>query len=108
VAIGNTPSDWWFPFDRLSTTEIIARITKCTQLKLKYVCYSVAEPWNRSKLAAADQPFSHLTSAAAVVRAELWACAAPLTMKPTPGSAWNVAAIDRDRNHGPKPGGRAA
>jgi hypothetical protein len=48
-----------------------------------------------SKVAAADQPFIHLISTEAVVSAESCACAAPLTTKLAPGSAWNVAAIDR-------------
>ena len=48
-----------------------------------------------SKVAAADQPFSHFISADAVVSAESCACDAPLTTKLAPGSDWKVAAIDR-------------
>jgi hypothetical protein len=40
-----------------------------------------------SKLAAADQPFSHFFSTDAVTSAESLACAAPLTTKDAPGSA---------------------
>ena len=48
-----------------------------------------------SKVAAADQPFSHFFSTEAVTSAELEACAAPLTTKLAPGSVWKVVAIER-------------
>jgi hypothetical protein len=44
-----------------------------------------------SKVAAADQPFSHFISTEAVVSAASLACAAPLTTKDAPGSVWKVA-----------------
>lgn len=52
-----------------------------------------------SKLAAADQPLSQLISTEAVVSAESRACAAPLTTKLAPGSAWKVAGLgQRERS----------
>jgi hypothetical protein len=48
-----------------------------------------------SNAAAADQPLTHFTSAAAVVSAELGACRAPLTMKAVPGRAWNTGVMLR-------------
>jgi hypothetical protein len=48
-----------------------------------------------SKVAAADQPFSHFISSDAEVSAESAACAAPLTTKLAPGSIWKVVAIER-------------
>ena len=48
-----------------------------------------------SKLASADQPLAHFSSAEAVVRAESRACAAPFTTKLAPGRVWNVAAMLR-------------
>src|SRR5260221_3290784 len=48
-----------------------------------------------SKVAAADQPFSHFSSAEAVVSAVFDACAAPLTRKVAPGIVWNSAVMLR-------------
>lgn len=58
-----------------------------------------------SKVAATDQPFTHLSSAEAEVKAASRARAAPLTTKDAPGSVWKVAPMLRP---GLKPYAQAA
>ena len=55
-----------------------------------------------SKVAAADQPFSHYFSTEAVTSAESLACAAPLTTKLAPDSISNLAAIERSERVQPR------